>query len=556
SVNDMGGCQTQREVELRSPVGYMVTATPVEMQGGQYASCDTCSDVTVNAATLGAWGAVQYAWAEVPAEQTPFRLRGASLSISEGGGNMDTGLFNGSDPSVFGTGAQQTGLMTETMYMVATMDELGCMGQVMFTVERPRAEQAAVPAWGLHGNDSTGAALDGDGAPWLGTSDSTDVVMKANGVPQLRLGADGVTSMEGQLRLAQVPNSLAEARLLMLNPDGSIGAYESAPGVSWPPPVSDGSCYGDGLDGPMQGVWDPGINKLTTCPQINVGIGVENPQYKLHVKDNARITGNLISSSMNSTRLNLDSDVNSASTGNRLYIKASAGTDAALIDNPDGNPILRILKDGNIGVGTSSPQARLDVRDAEGNAALRVYNDGKVVAGAPLLGQGDEALLYIGDENHYIRSLFDKGLSLSTAGADDALVIDDWSGKVNIGGRYTGSVPLSGYKLSVNGTIVGKEFYVTADPWNIDPWPDFVFNKGYELRPLDELQRFINEQGHLPEMPTAEEVETQGVGMARMSTLLLQKVEELTLYMLQMDKRMKELEEENSRLKERLTIND
>jgi hypothetical protein len=96
---------------------------------------------------------------------------------------------------------------------------------------------------------------------------------------------------------------------------------------------------------------------------------------------------------------------------------------------------------------------------------------------------------------------------------------------------------------------VGTEFYVTEEYWDTYPWPDFVFKDDYVLRPLDELGRFIEEQGHLPEVPSAKEVSDEGVGMARMDALLLQKVEELTLYLLEMDKRMKRLEEENSQLK-------
>jgi hypothetical protein len=65
------------------------------------------------------------------------RLRGANLSMSEDGRNVDSALFSGTHPSVFVTGAQQTGLATETMYVVATMDALRGMGQAMFTVERP-----------------------------------------------------------------------------------------------------------------------------------------------------------------------------------------------------------------------------------------------------------------------------------------------------------------------------------------------------------------------------------------------------------------------------------
>lgn len=96
------------------------------------------------------------------------------------------------------------------------------------------------------------------------------------------------------------------------------------------------------------------------------------------------------------------------------------------------------------------------------------------------------------------------------------------NGDVGIG---TGST--WGYKLSVNGTIRAKEIRVESG------WADFVFKKDYQLPSLQEVKAHIDEHQHLPGIPSEAEVKENGVGLAEMTTKLLQKVEELTLYAIQ-----------------------
>lgn len=73
-------------------------------------------------------------------------------------------------------------------------------------------------------------------------------------------------------------------------------------------------------------------------------------------------------------------------------------------------------------------------------------------------------------------------------------------------------------------------------------WPDYVFDKGYKLKPLSEVADFVKKNKHLPEIPSATEVEKDGFGLASMNEKLLKKVEELTLYLIEQDKKIKELE--------------
>ena len=69
-----------------------------------------------------------------------------------------------------------------------------------------------------------------------------------------------------------------------------------------------------------------------------------------------------------------------------------------------------------------------------------------------------------------------------------------------------------------------------------NPWPDYVFDDGYELLSLSALAQYVEHHKHLPEVPTAEEVEQNGVSLGEMNSILLKKMEELTLYVLELKK--------------------
>ncbi|WP_420602826.1 fibronectin type III domain-containing protein [Flagellimonas sp.] len=109
----------------------------------------------------------------------------------------------------------------------------------------------------------------------------------------------------------------------------------------------------------------------------------------------------------------------------------------------------------------------------------------------------------------------------------EANSVASYSGDVGIG---TNAVP-SGYKLAVEGKIRTREIRVDQDTW-----PDYVFKEGYDLPSLEEIQKHIEEKGHLPNIPSAKEVETNGVELGEMNKLLLEKVEELTLYVIELKK--------------------
>lgn len=99
------------------------------------------------------------------------------------------------------------------------------------------------------------------------------------------------------------------------------------------------------------------------------------------------------------------------------------------------------------------------------------------------------------------------------------------------------------YTLDVNGSIRAKEILVETTG------ADFVFADDYRLRPLSEVEAFITENKHLPEIQSAQEMQEKGVSVSELQTQLLQKIEELTLYLIQQEQTIQELRKEVELLK-------
>lgn len=93
--------------------------------------------------------------------------------------------------------------------------------------------------------------------------------------------------------------------------------------------------------------------------------------------------------------------------------------------------------------------------------------------------------------------------------------------------------PTGSYKLAVKGSILAQELVIDARALT---WPDFVFDPGYNLQSLDELEKQLVSQRHLPGIPSADDVEKNGISIGDMQGKLLQKIEELTLYVIQLKK--------------------
>jgi hypothetical protein len=124
------------------------------------------------------------------------------------------------------------------------------------------------------------------------------------------------------------------------------------------------------------------------------------------------------------------------------------------------------------------------------------------------------------------------------------------NGVVRIGRGLTinTNLPLTGdTRVLVDGRIVSTNVTVAL----VSNWPDYVFEKNYKLKPLAEVEQYINQNGHLPNVPSAAEVKKDGIDVATMNIKLMEKVEELTLYLINQQKQIDALKKEIKELKKK-----
>ncbi|MVT07831.1 hypothetical protein [Chitinophaga tropicalis] len=138
---------------------------------------------------------------------------------------------------------------------------------------------------------------------------------------------------------------------------------------------------------------------------------------------------------------------------------------------------------------------------------------------------------------YYAPLLFKSNGDVIIAGARNAT-----NGSVAIGTTDPGE-----YKLAVKGSIGATKVKVT-----LTGWADFVFEPAYKLPSLSELDTYIKANKHLPGVPSATEVEKNGIDLGEMNKVLLQKIEELTLHLIDMKKEIGELKQQNKRLEQEI----
>ena len=182
---------------------------------------------------------------------------------------------------------------------------------------------------------------------------------------------------------------------------------------------------------------------------------------------------------------------------------------------------------GRVGIGNmTSPLAKLHMlSDSNEDAGFILETSNKT---------SKSAFLQMYDDKHKI-IVSKEGMRISAP--NDALSLDAnkirMSGKVGINtdNNYTGDYD---YTLAVNGGILTSEVYVKE----VSEWHDYVFSDAYQLMPLDDLNEFIHKNGHLPDMPSEGEVVEKGYNMVEMEGLLLKKIEELTLYTIELQRQL------------------
>ena len=205
---------------------------------------------------------------------------------------------------------------------------------------------------------------------------------------------------------------------------------------------------------------------------------------------------------------------------------------------PNGATGIGPSLNSHVGIGTNNPRVRFQVNGPSGmQSRLRINSpvvgsearfdvtmgtaDDNLGGGMRVyvpLGQPGVDRIFVG----FYTTTYVNGLQARV----ERMTITD-RGHVGIGTTNPGE-----FKLAVEGKVGAREINVTLS----NPWPDYVFENEYKLMSLTELGRYIDENGHLPEIPTAKQIAESGLDVGEMNVLLLKKIEELTLYVLELKK--------------------
>ena len=234
-----------------------------------------------------------------------------------------------------------------------------------------------------------------------------------------------------------------------------------------------------------------------------------------------------------------------------MFQSSTTGIDA---NTATGHMVLTNL--GKVGIGTSNVDDKLHVKQVAGNAILKIENTGN--GNASIIKFSRErstaedrvggAIGLVSNTSNIWSQLF---LNARSGGADVGV---DGSGIqtpfLTIGDGFSNNVAVGigtatpKNALDVVGTIRSTEVKVEATPW-----PDYVFEEDYDLRTLQETKEYISTNKHLPEIPSAKEMEANGVNIGDMNMRLLKKIEELTLHLIEQNERMEKMEKELQALK-------
>lgn len=232
----------------------------------------------------------------------------------------------------------------------------------------------------------------------------------------------------------------------------------------------------------------------------NVGIGTSSPQYLLDVANNSRVSGSLL--------------LEQPGTRGFLRIKPPAGTKTTRVIDffEDADPAASAY--GVIGITNEAwgaPVPSFSIISSRNSPG----------------GPTKDIMIWAND---------------APSATNAAMTIKANSGNIGIG------VSDPQYKLAVYGTIGATKVKVTQSGW-----PDYVFSDGYRLPSLAEVEAFIKEQKHLPQVPSATEVEKNGLDLGDNQAILLKKIEELTLYLIEQDKALKQKQEKIEQLTKKMS---
>lgn len=287
------------------------------------------------------------------------------------------------------------------------------------------------------------------------------------------------------------------------------------------------------------------MNAQVTDTGTSVGVGIATPLTTLHVNAPTSIgTQNITRSALlvgtDTKGIGLDDNeimniggnlhIGTMSPNDHLYFKVGAGQQRMVVRGDSGF----------VGIGTASPLTTLHLDAPTTIASSEISNAALLIGGTERgIGMDANEIMHVGGDFHIGTLDTEANLYLKVGAGQDRMAIKGDTGFVGIGTRYPDE------KLTVDGIVHCKEIRV-----DLQGWADFVFAKEYALPTLQQVEGFIQQNGHLQGIPSEKEVLESGILLGGINTKLLQKIEELTLYTIAQEKEIKRLQAMEERLEQ------
>ncbi|MBI3502115.1 MAG: hypothetical protein HY063_09990, partial [Bacteroidetes bacterium] len=279
----------------------------------------------------------------------------------------------------------------------------------------------------------------------------------------------------------------------------------------------------------------------TTNHPGNVGIGTDDPQKKLHVATTHTFCTSCPQSHqgirLENHLLNPTSGKDYVSTWDLEPVLGGAlsnsvPTQSVFMIGTPGSPVMTLTEQGgNVGIGTSSPQAKLDVNgDVNVTAGHQYFINGKPFTSSQWLQGINQNDIYYSSGNIGI-------------GTNNPYANLHVNGTVIIGNTKGITGTHSDFLLAVDGKIVSKSTFVT-----VSNWQDKVFSNDYIPMSLDKVEEYYTKNKHLPDYPAEKEIIDNGLDLGSTATLQQKSIEEIMLYLVDMKKQMNTLKEQNKKL--------